>query len=56
MNCFLEKHGSFICRKLLNGCDFTSPEGRREFNEKDYLNQVCKQCVQDVVEILENII
>jgi len=56
MDKFNEKHGSFICRKLLEGCDLTTHEGQREFKEKDLLNKVCKSCVASVVEIIEEIV
>jgi C_GCAxxG_C_C family probable redox protein len=55
MNQFAEKHGTYICRKLLNGCNLTTEEGQKQFWERDLLNKSCKSCVQSVVEILENI-
>jgi C_GCAxxG_C_C family probable redox protein len=55
MDTFSKKHGTFICRKLLNDCELTTEEGQKQYKEKDLLNKVCKQCVQSVVEILENI-
>jgi C_GCAxxG_C_C family probable redox protein len=55
MDQFAEKHGTFICRKLLNDCDLTTEEGQKHFFEKDLLSKSCKPCVQSVVEILENI-
>lgn len=55
MNQFALKHGSYICRNLLNGCDFTTEEGQRFFKENDYLTKICNKCVQSVVEILEQI-
>jgi C_GCAxxG_C_C family probable redox protein len=56
MNRFSEKHGSVICRKLLNGCELTTEEGQKRFKESDFLNKICVPCVQTVVEILESII
>jgi len=56
MDKFSEKHGTYICRKLLNGCELTTEEGQKIFKEKDYLNKVCKPCVRSVVEIVEGII
>ena len=56
MERFSEKHGTFICRKLLNGCELTTEQGQRYFKENDLLNKVCKLCVQSVVEILERTI
>jgi C_GCAxxG_C_C family probable redox protein len=56
MDNFTGKHGSYICRKLLDGCELTTEEGQKIFKEKDLLNKVCKPCVQSVVEILEKIL
>ena len=56
MDRFNEKHKTFICRKLLGDCELTTPEGQAEFKEKDLFNKVCKQCVGDVADILEDII
>ncbi len=56
MDRFSEKHGTFICRKLLNGCDLSAEEGQKYFKENDLLNKTCRVCVESVVEILESII
>lgn len=56
MDEFKEKHGTYICRQLLGDCELTTQEGQAEFNQKDLLNKVCKQCVRDAVDILEHII
>ena len=53
---FSEKHGTYICRQLLNGCELTTEEGQKIFKENDYLNKVCKPCIKSVVEIVEGII
>ena len=53
---FSEKHGTYICRQLLNGCELTTEEGQKTFKDNDYFNKVCKSCVKSVVEILETII
>jgi len=55
MDRFAAKHGSFICRRLLNGCELTTEEGQKHFKENDLLNKICKPCIQSVVEILEEI-
>jgi len=52
---FAEKHGTYICRQLLNGCDLTAEEGQKFFKEKDMLNKVCVPCVQSVAGILEEL-
>jgi C_GCAxxG_C_C family probable redox protein len=56
MDNFTGKHGSYICRKLLDGCELTTEEGQKIFKDNDLLNKVCKPCVQSVVEILEKIL
>lgn len=56
MDKFIERQGTFICRRLLGDCELTTQEGQKEFKEKDLLNKVCKECVRNVVEIIEDII
>jgi C_GCAxxG_C_C family probable redox protein len=56
MDQFSKRHGTYICRELLNGCELTTEEGQKAFIGNDYLNKVCKVCVKSAVEILENII
>lgn len=56
MDKFSEKHGTYICRKLLNGCELTTEEGQKIFKENDYLNKVCKPCVRSVVDIIERMV
>jgi len=56
MNQFAQRHGTYICRELLNGCELTTEEGQKAFKDNDYFNKVCKPCVKSVVEILERII
>ena len=53
MDEFAKKHGAFICRKLLNGCELNTEEGQKQFKENDLLMKICTPCVQSVVEILE---
>jgi C_GCAxxG_C_C family probable redox protein len=55
MDKFALKHGSFSCRNLLNGCDLTTEEGRKYFNQNNLRSFICLPCVQSVVEILESI-
>ncbi len=55
MDEFAKRHGTFICRKLLNGCELTAEEGQKYFKENELLKRICAPCVQSVVEILENI-
>lgn len=56
MEMFCAKRGSCNCKKLLHGCDLSSPQGQATFKENDYYNKVCLPCVRDAVEILEQIL
>lgn len=56
MSRFEARHGSCICRKLLNGCDMNLPAGRQYFIENDLLNKTCAGCVRSVAETLEDIL
>jgi len=55
MDQFAARHGSCLCKALLNGGDLTTEDGQKSFRENDLLNQVCKPCVQSAVEIVETI-
>ena len=55
MSLFSERNRSFICRELLDGCDFKTEAGQQQFTEKDMKNRVCKVCVESAIEILERI-
>jgi C_GCAxxG_C_C family probable redox protein len=54
MDEFAKKHGTFICRKLLNGCELMTGEGHKYYKENNFLNKICAPCVQSAVEIIEN--
>ena len=53
MDQFVQKHGTFICRKLLGGIELTTEEGQQLYKNNDLKNKVCVPCVLSVVEILE---
>ncbi len=55
MDELVKKHGTFICRKLLHGCELTTEEGQKYFKENELLKKMCAPCVESVAEILENI-
>ena len=55
MDRFAEKHGTFICRKLIKGCELTTEEGRKHFKNNNLSNTICQPCVRSVVEILDSI-
>jgi C_GCAxxG_C_C family probable redox protein len=56
MSVFELRHGSCLCRALLNGCDLNTPEGQRYFQENDLLRKTCLGCVNTVVETVERIL
>lgn len=56
MDRFTAKHGTVICRKLLDGCELLSEEGQRQFIEKDLLHKLCVPCVSAVAGILDDIL
>jgi C_GCAxxG_C_C family probable redox protein len=47
---FEKKHGSCLCRVLVEGCDLRTAEGQQFFKEHDLLHKTCVGCVQTVVE------
>ena len=53
MDRFAAKHGSCLCRQLLQGYDLATQEGLQRAKADDIINKVCRPCVQTVVEILE---
>lgn len=55
MDRFAARHGGCHCLQLLQGCDLNTPEGLQRFKAEGLLDNVCRPCVQTVVEILEEI-
>jgi hypothetical protein len=55
MDQFAARHGSCLCRQLLQGYDLSTEDGLRRAKADDMLNKVCRSCVQTVVEILERV-
>ena len=55
MTQFQKRHGTYICRDLLKGCDLMTKKGYENFKEKDLFNRTCKPCVESIVEILNTI-
>jgi C_GCAxxG_C_C family probable redox protein len=55
MDRFARRHGSCLCRELLDGCDLATEEGQKSFRENDFSNKVCQPCVESAVEILETL-
>jgi len=55
MDRFAARHGSCLCRQLLQGYDLSTEDGLRRAKADDMLNKVCRPCVQTVVEMLERV-
>lgn len=55
MDRFEKKHGTFICRRLLKGCELTTEEGQKHFKDNKLADTICKPCVRSVVDILDRI-
>ena len=53
---FEKKHGSCLCRVLVEGCNLRTAEGQQFFKEHDLLHKTCVGCVQTVVEELAGIL
>jgi len=56
MNRFEQKHGSYLCLKLLNNCNLLTEEGQKYFKDNHLLKKTCKECVRSVVQILKDIL
>lgn len=56
MEGFEERHGSILCRVLLDGCNLGTTEGQQFFKEHDLLHRTCAPCVKSVVEILATMV
>ncbi|MDD5129304.1 MAG: C-GCAxxG-C-C family protein [Candidatus Omnitrophica bacterium] len=52
---FKAKNSSIVCKELL-GCDIGTPEGVKMFKDKNLINTLCSQFVQDAAEIIEQIL
>jgi C_GCAxxG_C_C family probable redox protein len=49
---FESKHGAILCRELL-GLDISTPEGRRQAQEKGLFTSLCPLFVRDAAEIVQ---
>jgi len=54
-NIFEAKHGTVMCRKLIN-TDISTPEGLKAARAKGVFENICTELVKDSVEILEGIL
>ncbi len=56
MKRFSDKNGSCLCRKLLNGYDLQTEEGRRKYKEDGLAEKICRPLVADAVSFLEDLL
>jgi C_GCAxxG_C_C family probable redox protein len=56
MDQFEKKHGTYLCRCLLDECKLATSEGQKFFHESDLKNKVCIPCVKDAIEIVEKML
>ena len=52
---FQGRHATTECRELL-GCDLTTGEGKRHYEESHLHSTVCVECVKDAVTILDGLL
>ena len=52
---FQEKHGSVLCRELID-CDMSTPEGWQIAKDKNVFAEICLNLVRDAVEITQPLI
>ncbi len=55
MSAVEKRHGSCLCRVLVEGCDLRTPEGQQRFKDGDLLHKTCAKCVETVVEEVEKL-
>lgn len=56
MASFENEKGSYICKKLLSGCELKTDEGQRAFKENTMKRRICEPCVKSVVKIVEGLL
>jgi C_GCAxxG_C_C family probable redox protein len=52
---FKARNASVMCSKLLD-CDMSTPEGRKQAQEKGLYSSLCPKVVQDAAEVLEEVL
>ena len=50
---FRTKHGSTLCKELLEGCNLLTPEGQKFYKENDFQHRKCAVYVHDAAEWVE---
>ncbi len=49
---FKKKNDSIFCRDIIHGCDLKTEEGKKIFNENNYEDKICLNCIASSIEIL----
>jgi C_GCAxxG_C_C family probable redox protein len=52
---FKRKHGSIVCRELLD-CDMSTQEGLQDFKDRKLIETHCARFIKDAAQILERIL
>jgi C_GCAxxG_C_C family probable redox protein len=55
LHCFEERHGSLLCRELLNA-DMSTEAGQRKIKENQLVSRLCPAFVKDAAEILSELL
>lgn len=55
MTRFSERHGTLLCRELLNA-DITTAEGRQSMKERNTHSTICGGLIEDAAEILDDML
>jgi C_GCAxxG_C_C family probable redox protein len=53
---FEARHGSILCRDLLEGCDIGTEAGREAFEARGLHERTCTPCVRSAVEIVAELL
>lgn len=56
MKRFSDIYGSCLCWDLLDGCDLMTETGRIFYKENDLSGKICRPCVADAVDFLEDLL
>ena len=56
VNRFKARHGSIVCKELLEGVDLATTEGRREAVDRKLFTTICPDFVKDAARILDDLL
>lgn len=52
---FKEKHGTIMCRDLIDGLDLNDPDDKAEWKKRNLHDVTCLPVVESAVEIIQNL-